>query len=346
MSCNCNNSTTNCTNPCAVTETNTAECESLPSQIQNFTDQFFGEVVKTEVDGQVTWTLPCDLEIGLENNPRAEGEGLACYFMRLFQDGIVGLTGPQGETGAAGTNGRNAYTVTTGSFTQPTLESPNITVSSLLNPAILDDTYVFIATSGWYLINDVDSSGTLFLTLVKAVEGASGSITAGKLVVPSGFPGASVTGATGPQGPQGPTGPSGAVLTDANAIFLTTVGVNFNLPIAYASVDFTNATPNMLLSEAGKYLVTATVGLIGLSGVALTDIATVKLRNSTTSVDIDGSEVEINDLVEDSLRQLVITAFVTTTLANQTVELFGKCTTADKIAVRALKTTMTAVRIQ
>jgi hypothetical protein len=69
----------------------------LPSQIQNFTQQFFGDVVKTEVDGQVIWSLPCDLDIGLPNNQRGAGEGLACYFLRLSEEGIIGLTGPQGE---------------------------------------------------------------------------------------------------------------------------------------------------------------------------------------------------------------------------------------------------------
>lgn len=347
MSCGCDNNTVpTCGNPCAVTEDNSAVCESLPSQIENFTKQFFGEVVKTEVDGQVGWTLPCNLDVGLENNPRAEDEGLACYFLRLFQDGIIGLTGPQGETGADGTNGRNAYTVTTATFTQPTLGSPNVTVQTLYNPAILEDSYVFIATSGWYLVNAVDTSGTLFLTLVKEVTGASGSITAGKLVVPSGFPGVSVTGPTGPQGPQGATGPAGASLTEDNAFFFTPVGVDFNLPLSYAAVDFTNALPQVLLPTAGLYKVTAVIGLVGLASVAITDTVSLKLRNTSNASDVAASEVEINDFAVDSVKQLVIDVFVTTDAASQTVALFGKCATANRVAARALKTTITAIRIE
>jgi len=58
MSCNCDsNPTNNCENPCGVTSTNTAACESLPSQIQNFSDAFFGTVVKTEISGEVTLDL-------------------------------------------------------------------------------------------------------------------------------------------------------------------------------------------------------------------------------------------------------------------------------------------------
>jgi hypothetical protein len=346
MSCGCNTDTATCGNPCATSETNTAACESLPSQIENFTAQFFGVVVKSEVDGEVVWTLPCNLETGLENNPRAEDEWLACYFLRLFRDGILGLTGPQGETGADGTNGRNAYTVTLQSFTQPTLGSPTVTVQTQYNPAILENSYIFIATSGWYHVDATDTSGTLFLTLVKEVTGASGTITAGKLVVPSGFPGVSVTGPTGPQGPQGPQGPAGASLTEDNAFFFATVGVDFNLPLLYAAVDYTNSTPQILLPTAGIYKVTAVVGLIGLASVAITDTVSLKLRNTSNASDVSGSEVEVNDFAEDSVKQLVIDVFVTTDGANQTIALFGKCATADRVAARALKTTITAIRIE
>lgn len=347
MSC-CGGNTVNpaaCGNPCGVSETNTATCESLPSQIQNFTTHFFGEVVKTEVGGVVEWTLPCDLEIGLENNPRAEGEGLACYFLRLFGEGIIGLTGPQGETGAAGTNGRNAYTVTLASFTQPTLASPVVSVSTLFNPAILNELFIFIATSGWYQVNSADSSGTLVLTLVRAVSGATGTITAGKLVVPSGFPGASVTGPTGPQGPVGATGAAGESHTETNEFFFTTVGTDYSLQIAYAQVDFVNADPQVTLSDIGTYKITAVVGLLGLTGVTGTDTVSLKLRNTSNSSDLDGSEVELDNIADTQKEQLVIDVIATTDAVNQTIALFGKVTTVDKIAVVALKTTITAIRI-
>jgi len=242
-----------CCNPCnAVSETNTAACESLPSQIQNFTDQFFGAVVKTEVDGVVTWSLPCSLDVGLPNNPRASGEGLACYFLRLFEDGIIGLTGPPGPSGADGTAGRNAYTVTLAAFVQPSEASPNVQVITAANPAILDDLYVFIATSGWYLVNEADSSGVLFLTLVRAVSGAPAVITAGKLVVPSGFPGASVTGPQGPQGSPGATGSPGQSFTATNGAFSVTSGTNYNTQIAYATVELTSSVPAVFLQGAGR----------------------------------------------------------------------------------------------
>ena len=145
MSNNCNPC-----NPCNTSLTNTAACESLPSQISNFTAQFFGVVIKTEVDGEVVWTLPCSLDVGLPNNARQPDEGLACYFLRLFEEGIIGLTGPQGETGSAGTNGNNAYTVTLQGFTQPDAGNPNIQVLTAYNPAIMEGSYILIEDSGFY----------------------------------------------------------------------------------------------------------------------------------------------------------------------------------------------------
>jgi len=187
--------------------------------------QFFGEVIKTEINGEVIWTLPCDLDTGLPNNPRGADEGLACYFLRLFNEGIIGLTGPQGPEGDPGQDGFNAYTVTLQSFTQPTEGNLSMSVLTEPTPAMLVNSYVFIDTSGWYLVTATDPSGLLFLTLVQAVPGASGTIPAGKLVIPTGPPGGSAIqgppgptgaqgepgtpGATGPQGPQGIPGTGG-----------------------------------------------------------------------------------------------------------------------------------------
>lgn len=339
MSCSDTNS------PCSVTETNTAACESLPSQIQNFTDQFFGTVVKSEENNVVTWTLPCALDIGLDGNPRAEGEGLACYFLRLFSEGIVGLEGPQGEVGATGTDGHNAYTVTLQGFTQPTIGSPNVTVLTDYNPAIVAGLYIFISGSGHYLVNHVDGSGALSLTLTKVVDGVSGAVAAGKLVVPSGYPGASVVGPTGPQGPAGTTGSPGQSFTANNGSYYATVGVDYALPVVYAAVDFTNSSPQVLLSTAGVYLLTVTIGLLGQAGVVDADITAFKLRNTSAGSDVSGSEKSINFIADTQYDQLTISITVTTTLPAQTIALYGKCTTLGKVKAVALQTTIAAVRL-
>lgn len=342
-------------NPCRVTQTNTAACESLPSQISNFADQFFGTVVKTEIDGVVSWSLPCSLDVGLPNNPRAAGEGLACYFLRLFDDGIIGLTGPAGTPGAAGTNGRNAYTVSLQSFTQPTLGAPNLQLLTLFNPAILEGSNVFIDTSGWYRVNATDPSGMLFLTLTEPLSGATGTIPAGKLVVPAGVAGQSIVGpqgvqgTAGPAGPQGaagpvgPTGPAGDTATVTNGFATWAAGTNFNLPLVYAAVDFTTGLAQVVLPAAGTYKIEAVVTLIGLAG-ASGDTATVKLDNATTVGDLPGTEHAANFMVDGELKQLVLQSVYTVTVASQ-IRLMGMATTADVFAAVAARTSISYLKL-
>lgn len=331
--------------PCGVSETNTAACESLSSQIQNFVDQFFGSVIKSEEDGQVVWSLPCSLEIGLQNNPRAVGEGLACYFLRLFSQGIIGATGPAGEPGAPGADGKNAFTITLASFSQPTLGSPNIQISTLFNPALLEGLYIFIDQSGWYQITATDGAGALWLTLVKELSGASATITAGKLVVPSGFPGVSVTGPQGPQGPQGLQGGPGVSHTAINGMYYAEVGTNDNLGIAYAVIDFVNSSARLLLHGQGTFQITVTVDFVGLTGIVDTDQVFFRLQNDDTLVVLPGSEHATSEISQDELRTMSFTVNTVTTGDNQQVSLQGKCTTVDKVAVVALRTTLTYVKL-
>lgn len=334
----------NCNNPCSTTS-NTATCETLPSQIENFTKQFFGAVVKTEVNGVVTWNLPCNLDIGLENNPRLTDEGLACYFLRLFENGIIGLTGPQGASGDAGADGFNSYTVTLLGFTQPTTAAPNVNVKTAFNPAVLVGMEVFIATSGWYIVNQVADDGTLFLTLSQKLSSASGTITAGKLVVPTGSPGRSIVGPTGSTGPVGPQGSPGESFTETNDMFSTDVGVDYTLPVTFTKVDFNNAIPEILLSTKGSYLITACIALVGNTGVLTIDQTELKLQDTTISSDLPGSGKTLNGMQDTDLRHVVINVIYTTESANHTVALFGKCTTALKVSAVATETTITYVRL-
>lgn len=333
-------------NPCNHTSlTNTAACESLPSQISNFTAQFFGVIVKSEVNGEVIWTLPCNLDVGLPNNARGADEGLACYFLRLFEEGIIGLTGPQGNDGAPGAAGRNAYTVTLQAFAQPDAGSPNIQVLTSYNPAIMVGSFILIETSGWYNVTATDPSGAIFATLFQALPGAPAIINAGKLVVLSGVPGASVTGATGPAGPTGPAGSNATSFSVDNGEYFAPVGVDDNLGIAYAAVDFTNSSPVVTLPATGTYRVTATADLIGLTTVLTSDRAFLKLRNTSLAADISGSEHAVSNFVDTARSSLTLIARVVTTGTNQTIALFGKADTADKIAVVALNTNMTFERL-
>lgn len=333
-------------NPCRNTSlTNTAACESLPSQIENFTKQFFGVVVKSEIDGQVVWTLPCDLGVGLQNNPRGADEGLACYYLRLFSEGIIGLTGPQGNDGTPGVAGRNAYTVTLQAFTQPDAGSPNVQFLTSYNPAILEGSYILVEDSGFYIVTATDPSGAIFATLFQALPGAPATINAGKLVVLSGVPGASVTGATGPAGPAGPAGSNATSFSVDNGEYFAPIGTNHNLPLVYAAVDFVNSSPVVTLPATGTYRVTATADLVGLPTVLTTDRAFLKLRNTSLAADISGSEHAVSNFVDTARSSLTLIARVITTAPNQMVALYGKADTADKIAVVALNTNMTFERL-
>lgn len=338
---------TNCgKNPCATSSTNTATCESLPSQIQNFTDQFFGTVTKTEVNGVVTWTLPCSLDIGLPNNPRAEGEGLSCYFLRLFSEGIIGLTGPQGEAGDDGSDGNDAYTVTLASFEQPTLDNPTVTIRTAYNPAIVEGINIFVETSGWYQVDTTNVNGYINVTLTKAVTGATGTITAGKLVVPAGYPGASVQGIQGVQGPQGDKGDPGESLTEDNGQFQVNSGTDYALQVTSTAVSFTTSTPSFVLPEAGKYLLSYTLELVGQAGILDNDIATVKLFNTSIAADVPGSTHRKNFIAESEIVSVSWTGIYQTDGPSKTIALYGDCTTSDKVTVVAAKTTMTYVRVE
>jgi len=332
--------------PCCCPETSTIECEALSSQIQNFTTQFFGAVVKTEVNGVVTWSLPCSLDIGLDNNPRASDEGLACYFIRLFQEGIIGATGPAGIPGVAGANGSNAFTVTLASFSQPNSGDPNRQISTQYNPALLVGSYIFIDTSGWYQITAKDGSGTLWVTLVQGLGGAPATITAGKLVVPSGFPGQSVTGPAGPQGPAGPPGSPGVSHTATNGMYFLTSGTDDNLGVTYSAVDFGGSEARVLLPTSGTYQITVSVDVVGLAGVLASDQVFFILRNNTTSLDLGGSEHALSNVGVNGLKTMSFTVQTAIPGDNTQITLRGKCTTVDVVAAVALRTTITYVKLQ
>jgi hypothetical protein len=343
---NCATDQTTCVNPCAVSQVNTTTCESLPSQIQNFTDQFFGTVTKTEVDGVISWSLPCGLDVGLPNNPRSSGEGLACYFLRLFEDGIIGLTGPRGLSGTDGAPGRNAFTVTLTSFAQPSLGSPIVSFQVFANPVILADTYIVVQDSGWYLVNSIDTAGVGSFTLVKSlgVTAVGDTVDGGKLVFPSGFPGVSVTGPQGIQGIQGIQGPAGNTFTSESYLFSGSTG-DYALTATYATVNFA-ALAQVTLINPGTYLVSYEADLIGKpSANALTDFAYLKLVSSEGPSDVAGTEHIINGFVDTARRSVSGSAIITVLGAAIQISLTGKVTVAAHVDVSAVNTTISAVRL-
>ncbi len=183
--------------PCESREPSTVVCESLPSSLENFTNNFFGTLQKTIVNGRVVWILPCDLDVGLPGNPRLEGEGLACYFLRMLNTGITGLVGEKGGKGDAGdngTNGENAFSMLADGFTQPSEEEPNFSVElDSVSWCSVGQT-IFIDTSGWHSIVSI-AGNILNLNLVSGLVAGGTEIATGLLVSQS-----------GPQGLRGPQG--------------------------------------------------------------------------------------------------------------------------------------------
>lgn len=116
MSCGCNNSTYSNT-CCPEVPYPQISSESVPSLIDNLVYALYGTINKTITNGRVIWDVPCDPNNTTEifDQPRLDGEGLMCYFIRLANDGtFMGATGPVGATGVSGINGLNGATGSTG----------------------------------------------------------------------------------------------------------------------------------------------------------------------------------------------------------------------------------------
>lgn len=335
----CTRSFMQCDNPCAITLENSVQCESLPSRVENFTKNFFGDVIRTEVNGVVTWSLPCGLDVGLPSNPRGLDEGLACYFLRLFNDGIVGLIGDPGKPGAVGPQGHNAFTVVLRQFNTPAV-GHTVTVNTLYNPGILVGSFVFVDTSGWYQVVGKDLLGNLTLLLIVAAPG-SGSTPAGKLIVPSGEPGQSIpgqkgdkgdTGGAGPNGQPGGQGVPGLQGVAGNNLLANNGSVNgagqVDYPISansYTVVNFGPVNFSFQAPNQGTYLVSVTFDITGVA-VAGGNNAQVIINNTTNGTPVLGAytSVSSNQVATNGEANYSLQAIVSTTGLNQLIEVQAK----------------------
>jgi hypothetical protein len=265
-------------------------------------------------------------------------------------DGIVGLKGDKGNKGDTGKNGNNAYTVTLSSFTQPTPSAPTVAVFTANNPAVnLTGTFLFIDTSGWYVVNSADGSGTLFLTLVQALSSAPATIAAGKLVIESGVPGPQGHKGDTVVGPKGDKGDPGTPLTTNNGVYTATAGTNFPLPNPFAAVDFVTSSPQFLATDTGKYFVSVTAMILGdAATMTLGDFCSLKLHNDSTNADVVGSQQTISgwETQAGQYRQIVLNAIVETLNPNQTITLYGECSVASRASIMWQGTTLSYFRIQ
>jgi len=296
------------------------------------------------VNGQITWVLPCDLDIGLPNNPRGDTEGLACYFLRLFSEGIVGLTGPKGDTGEAGADGKNAYTISTTAFDMPTLDNPTVQFNIIPSPTISVGLMIFVPGCGWLTVTDVFQGETVFASLVEAVPAPLAVIPAGRLILPTGPRGLTITGpqgATGPQGSQGlqgvtgatgavgatgATGPAGATATNSNAV-ITGGTTDYSMTASYAKVDFGTTDLEAVIATPGTYLfIVSILGLNDSSGANRP--WDFKLFNADLAADVANSETTVR-VIESPLSQtFILSTILTTTIANHTIQLYARSNSA------------------
>jgi hypothetical protein len=277
-------------------------------------------VVKTSVNGEIKWSLPCQLDVGLPSNPRGVDEGLACYFLRLFNAGITGRQGPPGCPGTNGTNGYNAYTVVAKSFPQPTLANPLTQVSVFADPAMIAGLTVFIAGSGTYLITDAQPGGVLTLTLIQPVSNPGTTVPIGALVVPSG---PAIPGPQGVQGVQGIPGiqglVGGTVAVDAGLYSsLDSIGGvipgrgDFGITGGISTVVFGSSTPGFAPAYAGTYLVTVSTVVQANGTPGPSDSFNMRLRTSDGII-FYPTQYFVTGFYLNEIRGLSFTATVTTT---------------------------------
>jgi hypothetical protein len=304
-------------------------------------------VIKTETGGVVTWSLPCELDVGLTGNPREPDEGLACYFLRLFDEGITGLVGPKGDTGDAGTNGNNAYSVTTTGFTQPTLGAPTFSVKMASNPAIMVGSTIFIQGSGWHSVTAIGGDWTVFLTLLEGLSGVSGALAAGKVVTvtgPRGLTGA--TGAQGIQGVQGNAGNPGDEYTPTHGIIRGT-GANHILTLVNALVQFGGTEVDITLPTPGDYLVEYIVG-VTMDATAATlppETITMTVWDATAAAFVSGISEVVQCFEPNESGQIKMRSIVTTSVANTTLQLYGQISVDSKAVVIPTRTSVSYVRL-
>lgn len=208
--------------------------EPLPSTVDNFVTQFFGEVTKTCVDGQIVWELPCNLDEGIPGYPRLPNEGLACYFSRVLEDISMGGGGGGGGGGPVDallrsnnlsdlTNVPTARTnLGLGTMAVQNASNVNITGGTITNAQIINPVITGLTLNGATLVAPIISGAVLSTSTFNGGTLVSPTISGATITTPS-VAGGTISAAT----------ISGSTLTGAT-ISSGTIGA---LPITGASIS-------------------------------------------------------------------------------------------------------------
>ena len=183
MSCNC---APNSNKPCCPSTAPDPADESLDSQVANLIGKLFGFATKTiGQTGEVTWTLPCNLDGEIAGFPRLPGEGLLCYFLRFYTDGIEGAQGEPGPVGAVGPYGLSAYSTITASFPQPTVEAPLFSFDVEHAEWVCPQMILFITNVGWARVEAI-TGNTIAAVLLRQINAPPATVPVGGSVAPTG----------------------------------------------------------------------------------------------------------------------------------------------------------------
>jgi hypothetical protein len=151
-------------------------------------------------------------------------------------------------------------------------------------------------------------------------------------------------------GPKGDKGDPGTPLTTNNGVYVASGGTNFPLPFPFQAVDFVTSSPQFLATDVGKYFVSVTAMILADAAlITLADFCSLKLVNDSTAADVVGSQQTISGwetATAGQYRQIVLNAIVETLNPNQTITLYGECSTASHASIMWQGTTLSYFRIQ
>lgn len=291
--------------------------ESVPSLIDNLTYALYGLITKTVVSGRVNWTIPCDpnSDASIWGYTRNAGEGLMCYFLRVFQSANPAII-PSGTAGqilqSAGGSAfawansitPQATTSVIGGFKLASSGSDvSISTASIL---ALSTTGVAAGTFGsptqWPVIT-VDSKGRITGTATQPVAITSNQISGiSASQVGSGITSAQISGLSASQVGTGLTSAQivgisasqvGAGLTSAQIVGIPASALPLS-GVSAGTYGGTSSVPQVTVDATGRVTGVSNISIVGGGGtVTSIGVASTTLAITNSPVTSSG-QVGVN----------------------------------------------------
>jgi len=183
----------------------------------------------------------------------------------LSAGGLVTSSGAAGITGAQGPTGISALSKTTAPFSSPSA-GQTITVPFDNTGWLVPYCNVFIAGSGSYQVQAIQTGNQVILTCISPVVPAGTNVAQGSLVSATGAQGP--TGVQGPagtpgtNGAMGPPGPAGTTVATTTAANYTQPAVNSTVGITLAGVGGVSPGLVLYINGGGYYTVVSVAGSV------------------------------------------------------------------------------------